>query len=73
MRHLMKLILMLVMTAALSACASINGQKMPHAQNAAVPDFTLPDQNGNLVKLSDVLKDYRGAVLAFYPKDDSRN
>ena len=34
------------------------------------PDFTLADQNGNKVRLSD----YRGkypVVLFFYPKDDS--
>ena len=33
------------------------------------PDFTLPDQDGNLHKLSD----YRGkpVVLYFYPKDDT--
>jgi peroxiredoxin len=36
-------------------------------------DFTLPDQNGKLLKLSDVMKEYRGAVLAFYPKDDTKN
>lgn len=33
------------------------------------PDFTLADQQGNLVSLSDVLRDHRGAVVAFYPKD----
>ena len=34
------------------------------------PDFALPDQHGNLVKLSDL----RGqtVVLYFYPKADTR-
>ncbi|MEZ4579194.1 MAG: hypothetical protein R2875_14670 [Desulfobacterales bacterium] len=33
----------------------------------------LPDQNGEMVTMSTVLEEYNGAVLAFYPKDDSRN
>ncbi len=33
------------------------------------PDFTLPDQNGNKVKLSDLKGKY--VVLYFYPKDDT--
>ncbi len=36
------------------------------------PDFTLPDQNGNPVTLSKVLDDHRGAVVVFYPKDDTK-
>ncbi len=74
MRDVKKLIVMVVMVAAvLSACASTDVQKTSNAQNATAHDFTLPDSNGKPVKLSDVLKDYRGAVIAFYPKDDSRN
>lgn len=34
-------------------------------------DFTLFDQEGKSWKLSEVLKDYRGVILAFYPKDDT--
>src|SRR5579859_6674973 len=34
------------------------------------PDFTLPDQNGNRVHLSDVVAK-NAVVLYFYPKDDS--
>lgn len=37
----------------------------------AAPDFTLPDQDGKMWKLSDALKEYRAVVLAFYPKDDT--
>lgn len=33
------------------------------------PDFTLPDQNGEKVKLSDLKGKY--VVLYFYPKDDT--
>ncbi len=36
------------------------------------PDFTLPDQNGNPVTLSKVLEDHRGAVIVFYPKDNTK-
>lgn len=35
--------------------------------------FTLPDQKGTITSLEDILKNQRGAVLAFYPKDDSKN
>lgn len=72
MRDIKKLIVMVVM-AALSACASTDVQKTSNAQNSTAHDFTLSDSNGKPVKLSDVLKDYRTAVIAFYPKDDSRN
>lgn len=39
------------------------------ARNTPAPDFTLPDQDGNDVRLSD----FRGrkVVLYFYPKDDT--
>lgn len=34
------------------------------------PDFTLPDQSGNQVTLSDLVKE-RAVVLYFYPKDET--
>lgn len=42
---------------------------MPISAQIPAPDFTLPDENGVLRKLSD----YRGkpVVLYFYPKDDT--
>jgi peroxiredoxin Q/BCP len=42
---------------------------MPLSEGLLAPDFTLPDENGTLQKLSD----YRGqaVVLYFYPKDDT--
>ncbi len=30
------------------------------------PDFTLPDSNGNMVQLADVLNDKRMVILVFY-------
>ncbi len=30
------------------------------------PDFSLPDQAGNMVRLADELKDHRSVVLVFY-------
>lgn len=35
----------------------------------SAPDFTLPDENGDLVRLSDLRG--RKVVLYFYPKDDT--
>jgi peroxiredoxin Q/BCP len=42
---------------------------MPIPAGGLAPDFSLPDENGELCKLSD----YRGepVVLYFYPKDDT--
>ncbi len=56
----------------LSACASQNGNQKPLSPNVPAHDFALADQDGNTVRLSDVLQEYRGAVIAFYPKDDTR-
>ena len=30
------------------------------------PDFTLPDKDGNMVRLADELKDHSSVVLVFY-------
>lgn len=53
-------------------CATSGGPKTNPAHESA-RDFTLPDQNGEMVTLGKVLETHRGAVIAFYPKDDSKN
>jgi len=68
-----KLVLMVLMFSVLLACSSVDVKKTSDVQSKAADDFTLPDQNGKMVKLSEVMNDYRGAVIAFYPKDDSKN
>lgn len=35
------------------------------------PDFTLPDQEGRQVRLSDLLQENKAVVVFFYPKDGS--
>lgn len=66
-----KLIFMALMLLAFaaSAGADIKPDAAFPVQKAA--DFTLPDQDGKMWKLSDTLKDYHAVVLAFYPKDDT--
>ncbi len=44
---------------------------MSNEAGGIVEDFTLPDQNGNMITLSHVLQKHNGAVIAFYPKDDT--
>ncbi len=56
----------------LCASAFADEQDTPSAPTNTADDFTLSDQDGKMWKLSDVLKDYRGVVLAFYPKDDTK-
>jgi cytochrome oxidase Cu insertion factor (SCO1/SenC/PrrC family) len=67
-----KVILIVTIFAVLWACASADFKKTYTPGDTAY-DFTLPDQNGKMTKLSDALKDYRGIVLAFYPKDDTKD
>ena len=71
--RLTKLVMIFALCAAVSACASVDVKKTAEPSGQAAYDFTLPDQNGKSVTLSSVLKDFRGALIAFYPKDDSRN
>jgi peroxiredoxin len=56
----------------LCASASADVKNTSSIPGQTAYDFTLSDQDGKLWKLSDVLKDYRGVVLAFYPKDDTK-
>lgn len=41
----------------------------PLPVGSTAPDFTLPDQNGNTIKLSDMRG--KNVVLVFYPGDDT--
>lgn len=68
-----KMMVVAFLLAMLSGCASVDVQKTSVDPGSKAPEFALPDQNGKEVRLSEVLKDYRGAVLAFYPKDFSKN
>jgi hypothetical protein len=45
----------------LTGCAS----DTPTPENKA-PDFTLPDSNGNMVRLADELRDNQLVILVFY-------
>lgn len=57
----------------MASCASHNVRVEQGNSGEAAYDFTLPDQSGNMVSLSGLLKGSRGAVIAFYPKDESKN
>ena len=70
--RLSKFILYFFVIIFLGSCTSGNIKKTSSAADNTAYDFTLPDQNGKLIKLGDVLKEYRGAVIAFYPKDDTK-
>ena len=66
-----KWIVVVLMLLILLASAGAEAPNTPSSSSQAAPDFTLPDQDGKLWKLSDTLKDYRAVVLAFYPLDDA--
>ncbi len=54
------------------SCASADVKDASSMSDQTAADFTLPDQDGKLWKLSDALQDHRAVVLAFYPKDDTK-
>ena len=64
-----RLLFIAIMFLALAGCAGADVKTAPSQTGLTAIDFTLPDQDGKLWKLSDVLKDYNAVVLAFYPKD----
>jgi hypothetical protein len=68
-----KMIWMIVILSMCFACAGTEAQKRSSNPGEKAYDFSLSDQNGKIIKLSEVLKDYRGAVIAFYPKDNTKN
>ncbi len=55
------------------SCSASGIKKVPHNLGDRAYNFSLPDQNGEVVTLNEVLAANRGAVIAFYPKDDSKN
>lgn len=67
-----KLIFIALALLSLCACAQTEIKNTSSAPGQTAYDFTLPDQNGKLWKLSDAVKDHRAVVLAFYPKDDTK-
>jgi AhpC/TSA family. len=56
-----------------TSCSSQNVRPDSGKAVETAYDFTLPDQYGNPATLSNIIKGGRGAVIAFYPKDDSKN
>lgn len=57
----------------LSACATPGSKDFSMSTGVIAPDFSLPDHRGEMITLSRILSGHRWAVIAFYPKDDSRN
>jgi len=68
----MKVIVIVFLLFVLLACAGADIKNTSSAPGQTAADFTRPDQDGKFWKLSDVLKDHRAVVLAFYPKDDTK-
>lgn len=69
--RIIKTILLLAVLIFLASCSS--GSVKENDSAGIAPDFNLPDQDGKSTTLKDLLRNNRGAVLAFYPKDDSKN
>ncbi|WP_050782976.1 thioredoxin domain-containing protein [Desulfatibacillum aliphaticivorans] len=67
------LLILILLLAVLGGCSAHKHAKGSQAVGDIAGDFTLPDQNGAAVTLSQVLETHNGAVIAFYPKDDSKN
>lgn len=67
-----KIAMYICILALVSACASNSANRLSMNADTPAHDFTLPDQDGNMVSLSSVLQEYKGVIIAFYPKDDSR-
>lgn len=74
-RSILRTVILVVATVAVVGMALVGYARYAMARdtNLAVgsvaPDFTLPDQNGTPITLSEVLADHRGAIVAFYPQD----
>lgn len=62
-----------LLTVMIISCSSQSVKTESTASAEKAYNFTLPDQNGVMTSLDEVLKNQKGAVIAFYPKDDSKN
>lgn len=71
--RIIKPVLLLTVLIFLASCSSGSVKDGENITASKAPDFTLPDQDGKSVTLKGLLENKKGAVLAFYPKDDSRN
>lgn len=66
-------LLIITAIAMISGCSSQSIKGGSDAPADSAYNFSLPDQNGKIITLTDVLKGRKGAVVAFYPKDESKN
>jgi cytochrome oxidase Cu insertion factor (SCO1/SenC/PrrC family) len=66
-------VLLLAVLLFLASCSSGSVKEGGESRVSNAPDFTLPDQDGKSTTLKGLLQNNKGAVLAFYPKDDSKN
>ncbi len=69
----LRLTIPLILAAILASCSSQSVKNKAGENAGKAYNFTLPDQNGRMTSLSEILQNQKGAVIAFYPKDDSRN
>ena len=65
--------LVLILAVFASGCSRFDPQRTAGEQENKAHDFTLPDQNGEMTTLSSVVQNHRGVLIAFYPKDGSKN
>ncbi len=71
--RILKPVLLVAVLLFLASCSSGSVKDGENITVSKAPDFNLPDQDGKSVTLKGLLENKRGAVLAFYPKDDSKN
>lgn len=71
--RIIKPVLILTVLLFLASCSSGSIKDSENITISKAPDFTLPDQDGKSITLKGLLENRKGAVLAFYPKDDSKN
>lgn len=71
--RIINLVLILTVLLFPASCSSGSLKDEGNITVSKAPDFTLPDQDGKSITLKSLLENRKGAVLAFYPKDDSKN